>query len=470
MVNKQEEQVSVDVVVIGGGPGGVAAAYRLQDLGLSTAIVNQYDHLGGVCLNVGCIPSKALLNVAKVVGDAQSMAKFGVYYEAPTIDVEALRAAKQTSIDQLATGLAMLAKKRKVQVYVGKASFEDAHTIKVSGDQPVTIRFKHAVIATGSRPIKLPFIPDDDRIFDSTGALDLKKIDGHLVVIGAGIIGCEMASIYHALGAKVTVLEYAPSAMLEADVKQASICQKQLQKRGIAFNFSVEVQNIANEGDLVVSYLQEGVVHELKCDQILYATGRSPDTSSLNLEGLSIQCSDHGAVIVDEYLRTNIDHIYAIGDVAYLPFDQSMLAHRATAHGHLVAEVISGKNVRYDYLSMPSVAYTDPEVAWVGKQEKELKESGVKYQVGVFPWTACGRAVASGHTAGQTKVFADESGYIVGATIVGRDAGELIGTFCLAIEMGATLTDLSLTIMPHPTLVETTKLAVEVAMGVCTDQ
>ncbi|MDC3180873.1 dihydrolipoyl dehydrogenase [Gammaproteobacteria bacterium] len=462
-------QENFDVIVIGGGPAGIAAAYRCQDGGMSTLLINQYEDLGGVCLNVGCIPSKALLGVAKTLSDAKAVENNGILFEEPSIDLEALKASVTESVDKLSMGLSMLGKKRRVRSVVGRASFHDAFTLDVHGDEPMQVKFKHAIIATGSKPNRPDFLPSDDRIFDSTGALKLEKTDGVMVVIGGGIIGCEMATIYNALGCEVVVLEYFDRIMVEADAQHAEICKKAMTAAGIQFVTSAKVASVECADQIVVSYELAGQVEEIQCDQILYAVGRHPYTEGLGLENVGVVV-ENGFVVVDEYLRTNIDHVYAIGDVAKTAFDNAMLAHRSSAHGHVVSEVIAGKNIRYDHVCMPSVSYTDPEVAWVGKQEEHLKKSGQTYQVGKFPWAACGRAVATHHTNGHTKVFADEEGYIIGASIVGRDAGELIGVYCLAIEMGATLTDLSLTIMPHPTLVETTKQACEVALGVSTDQ
>ncbi len=459
-----------DVVVIGGGPAGIAAAYRCQDDGLSTLLVNQYEDLGGVCLNVGCIPSKALLGIAKTMYDAKSSTARGILFEEPSIDIETLRNSVNESVDKLSMGLAMLGKKRRVRSVVGHASFKDAFTLGISGDDPMQVTFKHAIIATGSKPNRPQFLPKDDRIFDSTGALRLEKTDGVMVVIGGGIIGCEMATIYNALGCEVIVIEYFDRIMLGADLQHANICKKTMEERGVKFITSAKVASVDCSDSIVVQYEAAGQIEEIICDQILYAVGRHPYTEGLGLENIDVGVDEHGFIKVDEYLRSNLDHIYAIGDVAKTDFDNSMLAHRSSAHGHVVSEVIAGKNIRYDHICMPSVSYTDPEVAWVGKQEGELKDSDQSYQVGKFPWAACGRAVATHHTNGHTKVFADENGYILGASIVGRDAGELIGVYCLAIEMGSTLADLALTIMPHPTLVETTKQACEVALGTSTDQ
>ena len=392
-----------DVVVIGGGPAGVAAAYRAQDDGLSTLLINEYEDLGGVCLNVGCIPSKALLGIAKTISDATSMEENGIVFESPQINMETVKSYVNASIEKLSMGLSMLAKKRRVRVVCGLATFIDAFTLEVSGDEAMQVKFSHVIIATGSKPNRPDFLPRDHRIFDSTGALLLNNVEGKLAIIGGGIIGCEMATIYNALGAEVVVIEYFDRIMMGADAKQAKICQKAMEAKGIVFVTGAKVISVEANQEIKIAYEHGGVNHEMECAQVLYATGRHPYTQGLGVDVVGIQTDEKGTVLVDEYMRTNIDHIYAVGDVAKTPSDHAMLAHRSSAHGHVVAEVIAGKNVRYDHMCMPSVSYTDPEVAWVGKQEEELKSEGISYQVGQFPWAACGRAVATSHTAGQTK-------------------------------------------------------------------
>lgn len=452
--------MDIDVVVIGGGPGGYAAAFRASDLKLKVAIVEK-DRLGGVCLNVGCIPSKAYLSVAEKIHDAKALKQFGISMSDPKIDVKKLVEKKNSIVSNLTGGLSMLAKKRGVEVISGEATFVDENTLDVGGKQ---ITFKHAVIAAGSRPNRLPFLPEDKRIFDSTGALELNDIEGHLVVIGGGIIGCEMATIYSALGAKVTVLEVMDEIMQGADPAHIKVCKAEMEKQGVTFKTKVKIDSVEAKKGLVVIMGKE----KIECDQILYCVGRTPNGDKLSLDKAGIECNEKGYIQVDEYMRTNKRHIYAIGDIAKTNFDNQMLAHRATAHGHLAAEIIAGHNIRYDIRVIPAVAYTDPELAWVGINEEEAKHKGCK--VAKFPWLASGRSLAMGQGLGETKVFSDpETERILGAAIVGRSAGELIGVFCLAIEMGATLTDLALTVMPHPTLVETTSLATEVALGTVTD-
>lgn len=459
------EKVEVNLVVIGSGPAGYAAAFRAQDLGVSTILVEKYEKLGGVCLNVGCIPSKALLSIAEKKHDAFELKKNGVHFSDPELHHEEVIQMKQDVVSQLSGGLSMLAKKRKVDTLIGEAKFLDAHTLAVAGENgEYQVKFKHAIIAVGSEPNRLGFLPEDERIFDSTGALKLKDVSGHLVIIGGGIIGCEMATIYRAMGAEVTVLEALPSIMAGADQAHAKICQKEMEKKGINFRTGIKIEEVVT-GDKLTVHLSDG---EITCDQILYSVGRRPNGALVGADLAGVNIDEHGFIPVDEYMRTNQEHIYAIGDVAKTPFDNQMLAHRSTAHGHLAAEIIAGHNIRYDIRAIPSVAYTDPEVAWVGIGAQEAKEKGLK--VGKFPWMASGRSLASGQGIGETQVFADpDSERILGASIVGRHAGELIGVFCLAIEMGATLQDLALTVMPHPTLVETTSLACEQALGTITD-
>ena len=459
------DTIDVNLVVIGSGPAGYAAAFRAQDLGVDTLLIERYEQLGGVCLNVGCIPSKALLSLAEKSHDALAISESGVKFEEPVIDKSDVLKMKQDVVGQLSGGLSMLAKKRKVQTLTGEAQFKDAHTLTVLVDgKEQIVTFKHAIIATGSVPNRLPFLPEDDRIFDSTGALELREISGHLVIIGGGIIGCEMATIYRAMGAEVTVLEVLPEIMAGADKNHAKICQKEMEKRGIIFQCGVTIEDVIAEDDITIQLSDSEII----CDQVLYSVGRKPNGMGVSADQAGVAVDDKGFIPVDEYMRTNQEHIYAIGDVATTPFDNQMLAHRSTAHGHLAAEIIAGHNIRYDIRAIPSVAYTDPEVAWVGISAQEAKSQGCK--VGKFPWMASGRSLATGQGIGETQVFADpETERIVGASVVGRHAGEIIGVFCLAIEMGATLQDLALTVMPHPTLVETTSLACEAALGTITD-
>lgn len=460
------DRTQTNLVVIGSGPAGYAAAFRAQDLGVQTILVERYSQLGGVCLNVGCIPSKALLSMAERKHDADGLHDSGIDFSDSALDIEQVRATKDGVVNRLSQGLSMLAKKRRVQVINGEAVFNGPNELKVAGEQGEhIIEFQHAIIAVGSEPNRLPFLPEDPRIFDSTGALQLKDVSGDMVIIGGGIIGCEMATIYQGMGVNVTVLEVLPEIMTGADPSNVKICKAQMEQKGIVFQTGVSIEKVtADKGGLKV-HMGSSVI---ECDQILYSVGRKPNGSMIQCEDAGVNVDEKGFIPVDEYMRTNQDHIYAVGDVALTPFDNQMLAHRSTAHGHLAAEIIAGHNIRYDIRCIPSVAYTDPEVAWVGVQESDLEKG--TYTVGVFPWAASGRSLATGQGLGQTKVIADkETGRILGASIAGRHAGEIIGVFCLAIEMGATLTDLALTVMPHPTLVETSSLAAEVALGTVTD-
>lgn len=455
--------VETDLVVIGGGPGGYAAAFRAKDLGIDTLLIEK-DKLGGVCLNEGCIPSKYYLSLAEKIFDAEDLAEFGVSFSKPTIQEKDVLEKKNKIVQSLSQGIGMLAKKRGVEVLLGEAFFEDEYTLEIKGENACKVKFKHAIIAAGSRPNRLPFLPEDDRIFDSTGALELSDIKGSLVIIGGGIIGCEMATIYRALGAEVTILEAMDSIMMGADPKQVKICQQEMEKRGIVIKTGVKINQVDAKDKLNVVLEDE----QIECEQILYSVGRIPNGDQLSLDQAGVSVDERGFVKVDSQMRTNKNHIYAIGDIAKTDFDNQMLAHRSTAHGHLAAEIIKGHNLQYDIRVIPAVAYTDPEIAWVGIGESEAKERGCK--VGRFPWAASGRSLAMGQGIGETKVYADlETERILGASIVGRQAGDLIGIFALSIEMGATLTDLALTVMPHPTLVETASLACEVALGTVTD-
>lgn len=460
------DKIQTNLVVIGSGPAGYAAAFRAQDLGVETLLVEKYASLGGVCLNVGCIPSKALLSIAERKHDAEHLEESGVSFTMDVLNKEQVIQQKSKVVDQLSGGLSMLAKKRRVQTLTGVAQFSGPNHLVVNTDQgEMEVEFKHAIIAVGSEPNKLPFLPDDPRIFDSTGALELKDIEGDLVVIGGGIIGCEMATIYRAMGANVTVLEVLDQIMTGADPKHADICRKEMEKSGIMFQTGVNISQVVAKKDAIEISTAQGLI---QCDQILYSVGRLPNGSVMDCAAAGVDVNDKGFIPVDEFMRTNQDHIYAVGDVAQTPFENQMLAHRSTAHGHLAAEIIAGHNIRYDIRCIPSVAYTDPEVAWVGALEHDLDSNQIT--VGVFPWAASGRSLATGQGIGQTKVIADkDTERIIGASIVGRNAGELIGVYCLAIEMGATLTDLALTVMPHPTLVESCSLAAEAALGTITD-
>lgn len=463
-------ELSVDLVVLGSGPGGYAAAFRAADLGLSVALVEKYPTLGGVCLNVGCIPSKALLHIAELVNSNKEMAEFGIDMGTKTtFGREELLQWKNGIIQKLTQGLSGLAKFRKVQVVEGEGRFSGSHNLTVHhGDEQTLITFKQAVIAAGSEPVKLPFIPEDPRIFDSTGALELANPTGSLLVLGGGIIGCEMATVYNALGAQVTIVEYMDQLMPGADKDIVAPCHKLLEKRGIECQTQTKVVAVeAHKKGLTVTVEKaDGSADTIEVEQMLVSVGRRPNGHLVAAEQAGVIVDEKGFIHVDHCLRTNVPHIYAIGDVV----GQPMLAHKATAEGRIAAEIIAGKKVHFDAACIPSVAYTDPEVAWVGLTENEAKEQGVDYKKAVFPWMACGRSLCQGRDEGLTKILADKTtGRILGAGIVGRFAGDLISEFALALEMGANVEDIALTIHPHPTLAETSMMAAEMWEGTITD-
>ena len=460
---------SFDLVVLGSGPGGYSAAFRAADLGLNVALIEQYDVLGGVCLNVGCIPSKALLHIAEIANSCDEMAAKGLGFQKFSPDADALRAWKNKIISQLTTGLAGMAKMRKVTVIQGYGKFKDAFTIEVDNNGQLSeVSFKNAIVAVGSKAVKLPFLPEDDRVLDSTSALELRKIDGSMLVLGGGIIGCEMATVYNSFGTKVTIIEMADQLMPGADKDLVNPCMKLLQKRGVEVILSAKVSAVtaADSGLQVVYTDSSGKEITQEFDQLLASVGRSPNGKLINAAAAGIEVDDRGFIPVDKKLNTNIAHIKAIGDVV----GQPMLAHKAVPEGRIAAEIIAGKNVKFDALCIPSVAYTDPEVAWVGLTEQQAREQGLKFKKGVFPWAASGRALAMGRSEGFTKLIVDaDTGRVIGGGIVGVHAGDLIAEIALAIEMSADVEDLALTIHPHPTLVESIMMAAEVIEGTATD-
>lgn len=457
--------MQVDVVVIGSGPGGYSAAFRAADLGKKVALVERYDNLGGVCLNVGCIPSKALLHVAKVMDEAHHLSENGLDFGKPKIDLSKIRQWKDGVVKKLTGGLKMLAKKRKVEVVTGSAEFTSSHQLKV-GDK--TIDFQHAIIAVGSEPVKLPFLPDDPRIMDSTGALELPDNKGSLLVLGGGIIGLEMATVYGALGMEITIVEMMDGIMAGADKDIVAPLYKRLQKKYKNIYVSTKVTKVeAKKDGLWVTFEGENAPKEpQRFDRILSAVGRRPNGKNIAAEKAGVNVDDRGFIAVDNQLRTNVSHIFAIGDVV----GQPMLAHKAVPQGRLAAEVIAGKKHYFEPMCIPSVAYTDPEIAWTGMTETELKAKGIDYGKGVFPWMASGRSLATGRDEGLTKILFDKATHrVVGAGIVGPNAGELISEVSLAIEMGCDAEDIALTIHPHPTLSETVMLATEMFEGTITD-
>jgi dihydrolipoamide dehydrogenase len=462
--------IECDTLVLGAGPGGYTAAFRAADLGQKVVLVERFASLGGVCLNVGCIPSKALLHAAKVITEAEEMAHFGVKMSAPEIDLDALRGWKDSIIKKLTGGLTGLAKARKVQVVQGKAAFSSPHTLTVAtAEGSKTIAFKNAVIAAGSSVVKIPGFPyDDPRLIDSTGALELRQIPKRLLVIGGGIIGLEMACVYDALGSKVTVVEFADGLIPAADRDLIKPLQKRIEKRYEAIYLKTKLTQLQARSDgLLATFEGEAAPKEPQLyDMVLMAVGRRPNGKEIGADKAGVVVTDRGFIPVDKQQRTNVPHIFAIGDISSDP----MLAHKATNEAKIAAEVISGHKVAFDAMTIPSVAYTDPEVAWMGVTETEAKAKGIPFEKASFPWAASGRALAVGREEGLTKLLWDPSTKrIIGAGIVGVNAGELLAETVLAMEMGADLEDLALTVHAHPTLSETPMFAAEMGLGSITD-
>ncbi|HEY6889868.1 MAG TPA: dihydrolipoyl dehydrogenase [Solirubrobacter sp.] len=455
-----DADVKVQVAVLGGGPGGYTAAFRAADLGLSVALIDRGEQLGGVCLNVGCIPSKALLHVAKVMTEAAELGEAGITFEAPKIDVDAVRAFKNKVVGRLTGGLEQLAKQRKVQVVRGTGEFTSPNTIQV-GD--TVVGFENCIIASGSEAASLPFLPEDDRIVDSAGALEVDGIPERLLVIGGGIIGLEMATVYDALGSKVTVVELLDQLIPGADKDLIRVLEKRVKGRYEAIHLATGVESVeATDEGLKVKFGE----HTEVFDRILVAVGRKPNGKVIGAEKAGVNVTDRGFIESDLQMKTNVAHIYSIGDVRGEP----MLAHKATHEGSLAAEVISGENVSWDVRSIPSVAYTDPEVAWTGLTETQAKTEGREVEVAGFPWAASGRALSMGRSDGLTKLIVEPgTNRILGAGIVGVNAGELLAEAVLAIEAGLDAEDIALTIHPHPTLSETVGFSAEQAEGTITD-
>jgi dihydrolipoamide dehydrogenase len=453
-----------EVVVLGSGVGGYTAAFRAADLGLDVVLVTRDERLGGVCLNVGCIPSKALLHAAKVLTDAQGAAEHGIAFGEPEVDLDALRGWKDGIVERLTGGLAQMAKAREVRVVTGEARVTEEHALDVGGTE---VTFDHLIVATGSRPIALPDLPDDERIIDSTGALELADVPERLLVIGGGIIGLEMATVYDALGAAVTVVEMADQLIPGADKDLVKPLQKRIEERYDAIHLSTRVTSVeAGEDGVAVRWERGDEEDGGTFDRVLVAVGRAPNGRGLGLEEIGVEVDERGFVPVDDQLRTKVPHVFAIGDVV----GQPMLAHKAAHEGKVAAEVIAGEDVAFDARGIPSVAYTDPEVAWVGLTETQAKAEGRAVEVGLFPWSASGRALSTGSPSGRTKLLVDpESRRVLGAGIVGANAGELIAEPGFALEMGAEAGDLGLTVHAHPTLSETVAFAAEVAEGTLTD-
>jgi dihydrolipoamide dehydrogenase len=453
-----------DVLVIGAGPGGYVAAFRAADLGLQTTLVDDNPQLGGVCLRVGCIPSKALLHVAHLIETAGEAGNYGVTFSQPAIDVAKLRGWKQSVVDKLCGGIQMLAKKRQVRVLQGRARFEDSHTARVEGGEVARLRFKHAIVATGSRPRKLPekIMPADCGV-DSTGALDLADIPRTLLVIGGGYIGLELGQVYAALGTRVTVVEMLDRILPGCDDDLARPLIARLKKQFAAIHTGATLESARKAGsEIEVAFTLGGQTHTLRFDRVLVSVGRQPNSDQLGLEHTKVTVNDRGFIAVDPARRTTDKHIYAIGDVAGEP----MLAHKASREGFVAAEAIAGRSSVFESRAIPAVAYTSPEVAWCGLTEAEAKERGQAVVVGKFPWGASGRALAMGRPEGLTKIIADaKTRRVLGVGVVGERAGDLISEAALAIEMGAEADDLALTIHPHPTLSETLMEAAEGVFG-----
>jgi len=462
--------IHAEVVVLGSGPGGYTAAFRAADLGKTVVLIEKNPTLGGVCLNVGCIPSKALLHVAKVLTEADEMAAHGVTFAKPRIDLDALRAWKDGVVGQLTGGLTGLAKGRKVTTLRGTGKFTGPNMIEVAGeDGPKTVSFDQCIIAAGSEPVELPFIPHDDaRVLDSTGALELADVPKRMLILGGGIIGLEMACVYDALGSKITVVEFMDQLMPGADKDMVKPLQTRIAKRyeNILLKTKVTAMEAQKKGLKVTFENDKGEVSTDTFDKVLVSVGRRPNGKKINAEAAGVAVDERGFIAVDNQQRTGVPHIFAIGDVV----GQPMLAHKAVHEGKVAAEVCAGKKRAFDALVIPSVAYTDPEVAWVGMTETEAKAKGLKIGKGVFPWAASGRALSNARSEGMTKVLFDPADdRVVGAAIVGTNAGDLIAEVALAIEMGCDATDLGHTIHPHPTLSETVNFAAEMFEGTITD-
>ena len=473
-IKKQKEvnftaDMHAQTVVLGSGPGGYTAAFRAADLGQNVIMIERYERIGGVCLNVGCIPSKALLHTAKVINDAAEMSEHGINFIKPDIDIRKVESWKNDIVDKLTGGLKALAKKRKVSILQGQASFSGSHTLDVETSEGLkSISFDNCVIAAGSRVTKIPVFPNDDpRMMDSTDALDLADIPKKLLVIGGGIIGLEMATVYNALGADITVVELQNSLIPGTDQDIVKPLLKRIQKQYEAIYLNTKVVTIkALKEGLKVTFEGKDAPETSVFDKILVAVGRTPNGKLINAEAAGIDVNERGFIEVDAQMKTNIAHIYAIGDIV----GQPMLAHKAVHEAKVAAEVISGHKSAFDPMTIPSVAYTDPEVAWMGKSEAEAKSEGIAYVKGAFPWAASGRSLSTGRDEGLTKALFDkETGRLIGAGIVGPNAGELIAEAVLALEMGADAEDIGMTIHPHPTLSETLGFAAEMAEGNITD-
>jgi len=461
--------IHADVVVLGAGPGGYTAAFRAADLGKKVVLIERYATLGGVCLNVGCIPSKALLHAAKVITEAEDVEAHGIVFGKPQINIDTLRIWKESVIGKLTKGLKALAKQRKVEVIHGTGKFVTPYLIHVeTAEGQKTVSFDHCIIAAGSSVTRIPGFPyDDPRLIDSTGALQLKDVPQHMLIIGGGIIGLEMATVYSALGSKISVVEWMNQLIPGADPDLVKPLHRRIKKRYEAIYLKTKVTRIeTSESGLTVTFEGENAPEPQMYDRILMAVGRRPNGRTIGAEEVGIHVNEHGFIPVDPQMRTNLPHIFAIGDIVGEP----MLAHKATYEGKLAAEIITGHKAIFDACTIPSVAYTDPEIAWMGLTEKEAIKQGIDYEKASFPWAASGRAISMGREEGLTQLLLDKNTRrILGAGVVGINAGELIAETVLALEMGADMQDISLTIHPHPTLSETVLFAAEMAEGTITD-
>ena len=461
--------IHADVVVLGAGPGGYTAAFRAADLGKKVVLIERYATLGGVCLNVGCIPSKALLHAAKVITEAEEVETHGIVFGKPKIDINKLRTWKESVIGKLTKGLKALAKQRKVEVIHGTGKFATPHLIQVETKEgQKTVSFDNCIIAAGSSVTRIPGFPyDDPRLIDSTGALELNDVPQHMLIIGGGIIGLEMATVYSALGSKISVVEWMDQLIPGADAELVKPLHRRIKKRYEAIYLKTKVTQIeTGKSGLTVTFEGDNAPQPQTYDRILMAVGRRPNGRTIGAEEIGIQVNERGFIPVDQQMRTNLPHIFAIGDIVGEP----MLAHKATYEGKLVAEVIVGHKAIFDARTIPSVAYTDPEIAWMGLTEKEAIQQGIDYEKASFPWAASGRAISMAREEGLTQLLLDKNTRrILGAGIVGINAGELIAATVLALEMGADMQDISLTIHPHPTLSETVLFAAEMAEGTITD-
>ena len=462
------QELSAQVVVLGAGPGGYTAAFRAADLGLRTVLIERYPTLGGVCLNVGCIPSKALLHTGQILEETKTMGAMGVTFAPPEIDLDKMRAGKDKVVKKLTTGLAGMAKQRGVQVVQGTGRFEAPNRLGVdTREGKTTVAFDHCIIAVGSTPIRIPGFPHDDpRVMDSTDALEIEGIPERMLVVGGGIIGLEMASVYAALGSKIDVVELQGQLMPGADQDLVRAFQKVVKKRYENIWLETKVASMEASSQSIDVTFEGKHAGEASYDKVLVAIGRRPNGKLIDAEAAGVKVDEHGFIKTDQHMRTNVPTIFAIGDVVGGP----MLAHKATHEGKVAAEVIAGEPALFDPMAIPSVAYTDPEVAWMGLTETEAKAQDIAVEKGVFPWAASGRALGIHRDEGVTKLLFDpETKRLLGAGIVGPNAGELIGETVLALEMGADMEDLGMTIHPHPTLSETICFAAEMAHGTITD-